>query len=614
MVIKLSVGRRTVDWLNNWKKRPGLLWGLSIGWLLLLGWIVFFWRLGSIGLIDETEPLFVEAARQMTVTGDWITPYFNEVTRFDKPPLIYWLMAIAFKAFGVNEWAARLPSALAGLTLSGFCFYTLRRFGIPTQPTSANREPLNESLELAVVEPSDRAQGWLTAWLGATMVALHPYTFFFGRTGYSDMLLSACMGGSLLAFFIGYAQPEKRSIQDRWYLLCYVLLALAVLTKGPVGVVLPAMIVGAFLLYVGKFKEVLRELRLLRGAAIVLGISLPWFILVTLANGEAYINSFFGYHNLERFTSVVNQHQGPWYFHFLVVLVGFLPWSIFLPTAIARLQLQRRQRWQQQPRATHLGLFAGFWFAVVLGFFTIAATKYFSYSLPSIPAAAILVGLWWSDQIIRAQRDRPSRNLNLHTLVGIGICLLLAVVSFYSPHWLGDDPTMPNLAVRIQQSGLGELGAVIWGLSTIAGISFLVTRRAHWFWGVSLVGFAAFLLLVVTPVSAIVDAERQLPLRQIAQAAVQAERPGEPLFMIVKGFHKPSLVFYTQKPINFLMQPESALAEIEQSIAPPAPPDSALVIASERALQAAQVNPAQYQPVAEAGIYQLFRISQTGRR
>ncbi|MBE9014518.1 glycosyltransferase, partial [Pseudanabaenaceae cyanobacterium LEGE 13415] len=83
---------------------------LAIVWVLALGGITFFNQLGSIGLVDETEPLFVEAARQMTVTGNWITPYFNQMTRFDKPPLVYWLMAIGFKTIGVDEWAARLPS------------------------------------------------------------------------------------------------------------------------------------------------------------------------------------------------------------------------------------------------------------------------------------------------------------------------------------------------------------------------------------------------------------------------------------------------------------------------------------------------------------------------
>ncbi|HAO11731.1 MAG TPA: glycosyltransferase, partial [Planktothrix sp. UBA8407] len=93
------------------RKRSIALLLLSLLWLCAIASLAFLWNLGNIGLVDETEPLFAEAARQMTVTGDFITPYFNGATRFDKPPLVYWLMAVAYRAIGVNEWAVRLPSA-----------------------------------------------------------------------------------------------------------------------------------------------------------------------------------------------------------------------------------------------------------------------------------------------------------------------------------------------------------------------------------------------------------------------------------------------------------------------------------------------------------------------
>ncbi len=108
-----------------WKRIAPVL--LSLLWLCAIAWVGFLWNLGNIGLVDETEPLFAEAARQMTVTGDWITPYFNGETRFDKPPLIYWLMAVAYRAIGVNEWAVRLPSALCAIALTCLGFYTLSK-------------------------------------------------------------------------------------------------------------------------------------------------------------------------------------------------------------------------------------------------------------------------------------------------------------------------------------------------------------------------------------------------------------------------------------------------------------------------------------------------------
>ena len=131
------------DWrshiLTLWHTQPWLRWVVPIVWILVTGSIAFLWQLGSIGLVDETEPLFAEAARQMTVSGDWVTPYFNGETRFDKPPLIYWLMAIAYHTIGVNEWAARLPSALSAIALTGFIFYLLKQFGFTISMPQAPR-------------------------------------------------------------------------------------------------------------------------------------------------------------------------------------------------------------------------------------------------------------------------------------------------------------------------------------------------------------------------------------------------------------------------------------------------------------------------------------------
>ena len=152
---------------------PRLRMVASILGLMMLCWLAFFWHLGSIGLVDETEPLFAEASRQMLRTGDWITPYFNGETRFDKPPLIYWLQAIAYQGLGVNTWAVRLPSALAGLALTSFCFYTLLRFGapIPSPATAAPQESSNWQSQ----------RFWTCAWIGAAIAALNLETILWAR-------------------------------------------------------------------------------------------------------------------------------------------------------------------------------------------------------------------------------------------------------------------------------------------------------------------------------------------------------------------------------------------------------------------------------------------------
>jgi 4-amino-4-deoxy-L-arabinose transferase-like glycosyltransferase len=563
---------------------------LAVVWIALLSWLVFWNRLGSVGLLDETEPLFAEAARQMTVTGNWITPYFNEVTRFDKPPLIYWLMAIGYETIGVNEWAARLPSALSGTLLTAFCFYVLKFLANKTAPASKLKTQ------------NSKLKTLLLPCLGSAIFALNLQSLFFGRLGYSDMLLSVCFGGSLFAFFLGYCQPENRQVQIRYYLAFYGLMALAVLTKGPVGVVLPSAIVLIFLVCVGKLREGLREIKLLPGTLIFLGLSLPWYGLAYLQNGQAFVDSFFGVHNVERFTSVVNQHSGSWYFHILIVLGGFFPWSIYLPAAIVHVFKQRP--WQQE-RSQHLGLFALVWFGVVLGFFTIAVTKYITYTLPLVPAAALLVALWWGDQM---QPDTPrSWGLKLSVYLSLALGVTLAAVAFYSPNWLNDDPSMPTLGWRAWQARLPQVGLLIWLSGAIAGTFLLIRRQIKWFWSVNLVTYAVFILLFVTPAIDVVDAERQRPLREIAEAVIQVRQAGEPIVMATNSFEKPSLVFYTRQPIIFINRARRIPSYLEQ-VRQQGTLRSLLMVTTTSTLQEAEIPPQTYQRLKQAGIYQVVRF------
>jgi len=541
----------------------------AIVWVFALSGITFFNQLGTIGLVDETEPLFVEAARQMTVTGDWITPYFNQVTRFDKPPLIYWLMAITFQIFGVNEWAARLPSAIAGTVLVGFCFYVIKRL-VPSR---------------------------IAPYLGSAIVAFNLMTLFFGRLGYSDMLLSTCFGGALLAFFLGYVESDLR-----WYRAFFVLMGLAVLTKGPVGVVLPSAISILFLVWVGKLREVLRDMKPLQGIGIFLLVSLPWYVLAYLQNGNAFIQSFFGVHNVDRFTSVVNQHSGAWYYHWVIVLIGFFPWSLCLPAAIAHVLMP--SKWKQEPRSQHLGRFALVWFAVVLIFFTIAVTKYITYTLPLYPAAAILVTLWFVHCFSQPQ---PSKWLKFTVYLSIIASIAVGICIFYSPKWLNADPAMPNLGLKLQNAGLQHIGASIWITAAIVGSTLAVQYRLRWYWAINLAAFAASILFFITPTVSVIDSVRQLPLRQIAQGTIEDRQPNEPIVMATDAFEKPSLVFYTRQPITFLNRAymiQPYLRKLQQE----GKTRSIVMITTPSALIEGNVKPNQYQPLQQYSQYQLVRV------
>ncbi|MBN3939413.1 MAG: glycosyltransferase family 39 protein [Nostoc sp.] len=633
MRMKLSV-KHTVDrWFNKIAKNPALSVTVSILWLMVVGWVAFGWNLGNTGLIDETEPLFAEASRQMFVTGDWITPFFNGDTRFDKPALIYWCQAIAYHIIGVNEWAVRLPSAIAAFGLVCLAFYTIQWY-------LAKQDELEE-----VSSPTRR---YLTSFIAAALMALNPETIIWARTGVSDMLLTGCMASALLCFFLGYAGKEGSREQgssgageqgsrgaeliitnaqslmphalfpNKWYLAFYVLIAGAILTKGPVGIVLPGLIVAAFLLYVGKVREVLREMHLLVGILIILALSVPWYALVIWRNGWNYINSFFGYHNLERFTEVVNGHSAPWYFYFLVVLLGFAPYSVYLPASIIRLKFWQRSHWRSLERFQQFGLFAWFWFASIFAFFTIAVTKLPSYVLPLMPAAAILVALLWSDlfsdpktrqTIPVSPSPTPSISASLLRMSGwVNVVFLsvLATALLNITHILGTDPAISNFHELIEQSGLPVIAGIIWLVCAVLVAGLLLSRRWNYIISINLIGFVAFIIFVLTPASFFIDRERQLPLRELSAVILEAKQPNEELIML--GFKKPSVVFYSHIHVNYLKFPKEAVEHIKNQAAKGLKPSSVLLLAEQKKFLQMDLQPDDYKNLSTKGAYNLVRV------
>jgi len=575
--------------------------GLALG---LICTMAFLWHLGSIGLIDETEPLFAEASRQMVETGDWVTPYFNGATRFDKPPLVYWLMAFGYLVLGVNEWAVRLPSALGAIALVTLLFFTLRRYGYALPRVAQGEE----------TRLSER-QRWLAAGLGAAILALNLQFIVWARTGVSDMLLCAGMGIALLCFFWGYVEDEGAAGPGFWprpaYLSCYLAMAGAVLAKGPVGLVIPGFVILAFLAYMGNIKTVWQEAKVWSGAVIFAMITIPWYVLVILAHGQTYIDSFFGYHNVERFTQVVNNHSGPWYFYFLVVAVGFFPWSLGLPMAMARLRFWGRSPWQAQPRRAHLGILALLWFGVIFLFFTVAVTKLPSYTLPLLPAAAILIALFWT-QALTVPPIAPRRwNHSLgEWLTGAahGVFALVAGgVWWILPQILGPDSAAPNFPAVLIASRLPLMGGLIWlitGSITLILLWRNPTRR--WIVVVNILAFFCFVSFVVVPTLNIVDQERQQPLRELSLLAKRVKDPPEELLMI--GFMKPSVAFYSENPVQFFSHVPHAVKALQQEVGGA----TLLLISHPEAIAELGLAPEDYQLLRQSGAYQLTRVQRDG--
>jgi 4-amino-4-deoxy-L-arabinose transferase-like glycosyltransferase len=596
------MNRMSVKFIEDRTKHSNRLWLLSICGLVAIAIVAFLWQLGTIGLVDETEPLFAEAARQMTVTGNWITPYFNGETRFDKPPLIYWLMTIGFHVIGTNEWAVRLPSAIAAIVLMVGNFVTLQHFGYAISPTAKN-----------TTNSKNRVQLWLAATISTALLALNILSIVWGRTGVSDMLLSGCMGTALFCFFWGYVAAENPRqshswLPNGWYLAFYILIALAVLTKGPIGLVVPGGIIGCFAIYIGKFKAIWREMQPIKGLFLILLLTVPWYVLVILENGQTYIDSFFGYHNFQRFTEVVNGHDAPWYFYFLIVFGLFAPWSVYLPVALSRVAVWRRKFWQYQPRRAQLGVFACWWFIFIFGFFSISVTKLPSYVLPLIPAAAILVALLWSEALSDRATPQIDRGLSISMAIHCGLLVVLALVFWYSPEFVGKDPVVPNLGDKVAASGLPWRGMMVWGIVAISSIfCWLKVATRKWFIWLNIIGFVAFIGFVLHPTYFWLDRLRQLPLRELASEIVELQQPDREVWML--GFNKPSLVFYTRRSIDFFKNRDKLNEYFQQDPDLATKDNSVLIVSRNRDLKKIGLYPEDYQELDYRGVYKLVRTS-----
>ena len=504
--------------------------------ILALALAIFCWQLGSTGLVDETPPLFAASGRAMAETGDWLTPRVNGLPRFDKPPMVYWLMGLGYALPGreiwdpLGTWAARLPSALASVVTMLALGDTLLR-----HPFQADTHPRR------------------TAVAAALAFALSPLVLIWSRTAVSDALLSGTLALSLLCQWRCYASGSGR----RWW-LAWIVLAFAVLTKGPVAVVLTGITLVLFALIRRDFSGLWVSLRPLQGLLITGLISLPWYAAELLVEGQPFWDSFFGYHNLQRLTSVVNDHLQPWWFFGPVLVVASFPFTPLLLFGLGRViaSFSGGASQQRMPTGDSLAYFAGSWLLAVLLLFTAAATKLPSYWLPATPAAALLIAA-----TARPASLRQHKGLLIAWSFTAVFTAILAAGLFASPVWIPliQDPEMPTLPAELMASGLVMRAAVCFIVALLIGVWSLrgAVKGRLLAWQGPMV---LFQLIALVPMIQLGDRVRQMPVRQVAQQVMEQRRPGEPLAMI--GVLKPSLHFYTDQVVVYEGKSRSALANL----------------------------------------------------
>ncbi|MDC3077738.1 glycosyltransferase family 39 protein [Prochlorococcus sp. AH-716-O05] len=490
--------------------------------VLIFGIIIFLLGLGSTGLVDETPPLFAATGRAMSESGDWLTPKVNGIFRFDKPPLIYWLMGLFYSLPKNEVWdslgtiSARLPSALASLSLMLVIGDTI--YCWPQKGERKLTSPIVASLSFA----------------------LSPLIIIWSRTAVSDALLCGTLGISLILFWRRMASYKKANCISPW-----IFLGLAILTKGPVALILAALTLSSFLLIQKDWKNLVEKIKPKRGFLITILISLPWYVLELLKEGKPFWDSFFGYHNFQRYTSVVNNHSEPMWFFLYIMVIGSLPFTPFLFHGIleAFKDLITSLKKGCIPSES-LFIYSLCWLGSVFIFFSISATKLPSYWLPSIPASAILI----CNSFNKLQNQKKA--FSYLWVINILIFFGLSLVFFLSNIWLNsiNDPEMPNLASNLISSGIILKARLFFFSFTCLGIVFFVIRSQNTFLYLQILLLLGQVILM-PPIRKLGDRSRQLPLRNISKQILEARKGGETLAMI--GIRKPSLHFYTKQIVFY---------------------------------------------------------------
>jgi 4-amino-4-deoxy-L-arabinose transferase-like glycosyltransferase len=571
---------------------PRRLWSPRSISLLVLAWLIL--QIGGLftpGLLDDVDSVYIQIAREMLQRHDYVTPYINGIRFFDKPPLMYWMAAGSMHLFGIHDWAARLPLALAVLALL-LSVYALgiRLFANVSPTTSPDRGGFYAALALA------------------TCIGPYLYTRFY----IPDILLALWMTLAVHLFLIALErlQPQSR-VPDRdsdplsseqrksslWPCLAFAaVMGLNVLTKGLIGLVFP---IGFVLLYllITKQLHLLLKLHLVTSTAVFLAIAAPWHILAALRSPAISLPQgvglpatggwawFYLYNeHFARFLSKRIPHDyglTPIWLFWLYLVIWIMPWAIFLPAAIAdQLRTLRSRtvttfREYEAPRSLLL------WAVLVLGFFTLSNRQEY-YSLPALPALALMVGgVLAHAECARSRITGPAANrsaLNWHLYVLVPITTLIAIICGYfaltAPHpapgtdivsllAIAGGPEVYNLSLShvTDLTGAamgffrGPLAATALSMLTMGLGSYLLRRRGLTY-AANLTLAAAMTLTLLAAHAGLTRFYPILGSKGLALAIDEAQRnqprPDDLIILDGELTSGSSLIFYTGQQVHLI--------------------------------------------------------------
>ena len=464
--------------------------------LIALACILFFFKLGSFSLYDAAETTYGEFIKQIRLTGDWISMHYNGQIIFDKPPLYFWLATLATYIFGFNEFAIRFWAALSGVLTVLVTFYLGKSF-------------------------YNQRVGFLSG-----IITMTAFQFMIqSRIAELDIVLTLLLTAAFLFFWHGY-QSRKR----HFYWFFYAAMALATLIKGLIGIALPVTAIFFFLL-IRKELGRIKEMQILPGIIIILLIGAPWYIAEWHLHGQAFVEFALGFLFLSRFGKVVSGHPGPWYYYFLALLLGFAPWSHFLPYSLIR-------TWKNRLGSAELLSLCYIIPAFIV--FSIAKTKLPNYVLPLYPFLAIMVGKLWDDFFGSENQAMRKGMAIANILLAIVAVLIIIGFAMAATNYTGQYEEF--LPVLFLLAGTLVLGSLI----SIASYFFKAYRISFASLPIMVFVIALILTTLILP-----GVDKYKGAKPLGQEIAKIIKPHQKIAAFEVG-NRPSVVLHSPQPVTFL--------------------------------------------------------------
>lgn len=499
-------------------RQPGALLPALLLLLAALCWLCFFHGIEVLYALDKTEALQLEIARQMAVSGDWITPAVDGLPYFDKPPLPYWVGGLLLRNFPGQVWLPRLGAAFFAC-IGVSATLVLSRYG--------SRDRLQRRSLIRAVS-------------AAAILALMPAYQAFARIALHDSYLIASTTVALTGFFLLSQAPgasPRRQALSGW--LVGLALGLGLLAKGLLGLALPAAVAGAFLLAAApgarRSLGVRFQLPLIAGLLLV---AVPWHLAAWHSQGSLFLDGYLGRTHLSRLTSELDQHAGPWFFYLPVYGLLTFPWGITAIAALLQGGCFNPRRWRRLALQDPLALFCTIWILVTVGLLSLASTKLPHYILAVLPPTAIAAAqFFWPPQ---AQPHVPGRLPRALLITSAALLLLLALLLVWMPPWLFPiSASAPAFTLGLQERlaappvllALLVLGAAgCWAAWHGSRPRLLLGA----FWATIIV---SVLLLLAPPLLQLYRHDHQGARLELADRALREAQAGEPIQVVGQSWY-----------------------------------------------------------------------------